>query len=244
MDFDKLGSLFKIRGMDLYELKNSYNKLTHRAVESLFVESKGECGDSRRIREYSLAYRQVLLHRAINLFLGSLTSLAENNAYSMVLSIRGHFETTAALGYLHNRLISLKDGNLDAVVVDHDVCVLLLGTRDKEILKSEKARQNAMDSKHVQDMLEYADKSVSRHILQDIAKAHSMLTECYNHLCEFSHPNFHSNSAAFELKREEKKFYFKHNKSLEDDYFMLIYYLLISNPLFIELFDMVKKVLP
>jgi len=243
MDFEKLRNSFKIRGMDASEFEVSYNELIRRTEESLIVEPQGEWGDLRRIRQYSLVLRQVLLHRAINLFSGSLTALLDDNAYSMTLSIRGHFETTAALGYLHNRLNSLAEGNLKARIVDHDIAVLLLGTRDKQILKFKEAEKNDMEAKQVLDMLEYADRSVSKHVLQGTVKEHIILTDCYEHLCEFSHPNFHSNTAAFELIKEEKKFYFKHNKSLGADHFKLIDYLLISNPLFIELFDKVEGLL-
>ena len=51
-----------------------------------------------------MVYRQVLLHRSILLFEGSLDAAADENVYSMALSIRGYFETTAALGYVHYRL--------------------------------------------------------------------------------------------------------------------------------------------
>lgn len=244
MDFEKLRSSFKIRGMDVYEFEVSYNELIRRTVESLIVEPQGEWGDLRRIRQYALVLRQVLLHRAINLFSGSLAALLDDNSYSMTLSIRGHFETTAALGYLHNRLNSLAEGNLEARIVDHDIAVLLLGTRDKQILKSETAKENDMEARQVLDMLEYADRSVSKYILQGTANEHIILTDCYENLCEFSHPNFHSNAAAFELIKEEKKFYFKYNKSMGDDYFKLVDFLLISNPFFIDLFDKVEGLLP
>jgi len=244
MDFERLRSSFKAKGMDVSEFEASYKALICRAVESLVCEPQGEWGDLRRIRQYSLVLRQVLLHRAINLFSGSFVALLDNNAYSMTLSIRGHFETTAAIGYLHSRLNSLAEGNLKARIVDHDIAVLLLGTRDKKILKFDAAVNNEMEARQILDMLKYADRSVSKYILQGTANEHIMLTDCYEHLCEFSHPNFHSNTAAFELREEEKKFYFNHNKSLDDKFFKLIDNLLISNPFFIELFDKIEGLLP
>lgn len=244
MDFEELENLFKIRGKDASEFKDSYDQLARRTVESLIVEPNGEYGDLKRIRELSLVQRQVLLHRAINLFSGSLSSLLEINAYSMALSIRGHFETTAALGYLHNRLNSLAEGNLEARVVHHDIGVLFLGTKDKEILKCEEAIRNDMEAKQILDMLQYADKSVSKHILHGAVNEYDILTDCYKHLCEFSHPNFHSNTLAFELKTEEKKYYFKHKRILDDNHFHLIDHLLISNPIFIKLFDKIDGLLP
>ena len=244
MDFENLRSLFKMRGKDFSEFEATYNELVQRTVESLSVGPQGEWGDLRRIRECALVLRQVLLYRAIKLFSGSLIALLNDNAHSMVLSIRGHFETTAALGYLHNRLNSFKEGNLKARIVDHDIAVLLLGTRDEGILKLKEAEQNDLEAKQVLDMLKYADQSVSKHILQGTVNEHVMLTDLYKFLCEFSHPNFHSNAIAYELNKEEKKYYFMHNKSMTDREFNLIDHLLISNPFFIQLFDMIEKLLP
>lgn len=241
MDFENLRSLFKARGKDIAEFEASYNELIHRTEESLVAEPQGEWGNLRRIKEYSLILRQVLLHRAFKLFSGSLNALLDDDAYSMVLSIRGHFETTAALGYLYNRLHSLIEGKLEARVVDHDIMVQLLGTRDEEMLKN--IVPDKLRAKHVLDMLDYADRSVSKHIFQGNAKKHTFLTDSYKFLCEFSHPNFHSSTIAFELRKNEKKFYFSYNKSLRDEHFKLIEYLLISNPLFIELFDRIEELL-
>jgi len=244
MDFERLRGLFRARGIDISEFETSYNELIKRTEESLVAETEKDWGDLKGIRQYALVLRQVLLHKAIKLFSGSFISLLDDNAYLMALSMRGHFETTAALGYLHNRLNSLAEGNLEARVVDHDIKVLLLGTRDKGILKLEEAKQNDMEARQVLDMLKYADRSVSKHILKGTAKEYIILTDCYEYLCEFSHPNFHSNTAAFELRKEEKKFYFRYNKSLGDDHFRLINHLLISNPIFIELFDKIEGLLP
>lgn len=242
MDFKKVRSVFEDRGMDASEVVTSYNELTSRIKESISANPQGELGDSRRIREYSLVLCQVLLHRAIKLFSGSLTALLDDNTYSMVLSIRGHFETTAALGYLHYRLNSLSEGNLDAEVVDRDISKQLLGSRDKELLES--AGEDAIEAKQIMDMLEYADRSVSKHLLQGTAKEHVHLTNSYKFLCEFCHPNFYSNAIAFELNKEEKKFYFMYNKSIRKREFELIDYLLAGNPIFVELFDTVKELLP
>lgn len=242
MDFGNVRRIFELRGMDASEFEASYNELTSRIEESISANPQGEQGDSRRIREYSLVLRQVLLHRAIKLFSGSLSALLDDNAYSMVLSIRGHFETTAALGYLHNRLNSLSEGNLKAEVVDSDICTQLLGSREEGLLES--VGQDAIVAINVLDMLEYADRSVSKHIIQDAVKEHVILTDSYKFLCEFSHPNFHSNMVAFELKKEENKFYFMHNKNMVDRDFKLIDYLVISNPLFVELFDRIEGLLP
>ncbi|MBT6225179.1 MAG: hypothetical protein HOI47_00835 [Candidatus Scalindua sp.] len=242
MDFKKIRRAFKDRGMDASEFEEAYNELTSRIEESVSAVPHSEWEDPRRTRDYSLVLRQVLLHRTVKLFSGSLLALLDDNIYSMVLSVRGHFETTAALGYLHYKLNSLSKGNLVAEAVGRDISIQLLGSRDKDLLES--AGEDAVEAKQILTMLEYADKSVSKHFLQGTAREHAILTESYEYLCEFCHPNYHSNSISFELNKEEKKFDFMYNKSVRDREFRLIEYLLVSNEIFVELYDMVKKLVP
>ncbi len=243
IDFGNLKKLFVERNRtDFHEYEESYNELCKRIKESLCAEPSGEWGDPKRIRDYSLVLRQILLHRAINLFSGALIALLHQNIYSMALSIRGHFETTAALGYLYNRLHSLSEGNIEARTVHHDILNQILGSKE-EILKKG-MEQYGLETKHVLDMLQCADKSISKNILEEVANKHTILTGSYNFLCEFSHPNYHSNQIAFELKTEEKKFVFMYNKPPIDRDFNVVGWLPISSGLFIELFDRIEKVLP
>ena len=194
-------------------------------------------GDRNRIRLYALAYRQVLLHRAISLFEGSLQAAIDENAYVMILAVRASLETTAALGYLHNRLSSLAAGNLEATKVDEDIMTQILGTRDTYI-------PQAMPPKQILSMLEYADVSVSKKILGGQAKEHTILRESYDFLCEFAHPNFHSNKIAFDLDRSHKRFVFRYEARIQNKIFSTIGYLLLSAPLHIALHDGINEVLP
>ena len=57
----------------------------------LKVPKRGEFGEPIRIRNYSLALRQILLHRVILLYEGSLHAALQNNPYVMILSIRALF---------------------------------------------------------------------------------------------------------------------------------------------------------
>jgi hypothetical protein len=160
----------------------------------------------------------------------------------MILSIRGHFETTAALGYLHSRLSSLQQGHLDSHVVDRDICAQLLGSRDEQLLAS--MGEEVLEAKQVLNMLEYADRSVSKNILCGKAEEHNILTDCYKFLCEFSHPNFHSNTISFELDKESQGFKIRHYDPMRDREFDIIGYLLLSAPIFVALFDKIEEVLP
>lgn len=221
---------------EVAELQETYTALRARVVSHCEVPEGGERGDLVRIRAYAVAYRQVLLHRVILLFEGSLNAAINENAHVMILAIRAFFETTAALGYLHNRLSSLAAGNLEAAKVDEDIMAQILGTRDTTITQ-------AMPPKQILSMLEYADMSVSRKILGGSKKEHKILRESYDFLCEFAHPNFHSNSISFDLDRERKRFMFHFEEKMPDKAFSIIGYLLLASPLHVELHDGIDEVL-
>ena len=239
IDFDKVAEAFANHraSNDVDELRETYSALKARVVPDCLVSQGGKWGEPWRIRSYAIALRQVLLHRSIALFEGSLKSAIDENAYLMILAVRAAFETTAALGYLHNRLNSLAAGNLDAAKVDEDIMTQMLGTKDKFIPK-------AMEPKQILSMLEYADVSVSRRILGGRAKQHAMLRESYEFLCEFAHPNFHSNKLAFDLDKSSRCIVFRHEKRMQDEAFCTISYLLIAAPLHVELHDAIDEVLP
>ncbi len=244
MNFDDIREEFESRGIDAEDYKSSYNDLLARTENRIRVRPRDHWGDLRAIREYALVLRQVLLHREIKLFEGSVNALINDNGYSMVLSIRGHFETTAAIGYLHNRLTSLGQGHLSPEVVDQDIVTQLLGSRDEMILGSAGKKFDVAEAKQVLTMLEYADKSVSKHILGGVAKEHTILMDIYKWLCEFSHPNFHSNTLAFTLDKEKQDFHFSYGSKLSGKEAGLIENILISSPIFQELYDRIEVLLP
>ena len=155
----------------------------------------------------------------------------------MTLAIRGHFETTGALGYLHNRLDSLSRGKLDRNVVDKDICTQIIGRRDGDT-------QGIYEAKQVLTLLEYADRTVSKNVMGGTAKQYDILMNCYKYLCEFSHPNFHSNWIAFDLNKENRQFVMRYSQPMREIEFNLIGYLLLSSPIFVSLFDKVGDILP
>jgi len=239
LEFHAVRNAFHARGKDqeVEEYEAAHSELLARIEMNCEASPGGDWGDTKRIREYSLVLRQVLLHRALNLFEGALSALILDNVYTVALAIRGHFETTGSLGYLHKRLDSLSQGSLDPTVVDQDICTQLLGRRDGVI-------QEAPEAKQVLSLLEHADWTVSKHILGGTAKRYKMLKDCYTFLCEFSHPNFHTNSIAFDLNRDKCQFVMRHSEPMRDCEFDLIGYLLLSSPIFVSLFDKVGDILP
>ena len=239
IEFPSIRNAFQARGKDqeVDKYETAYGELLARIEKICEASPGGDWGDAKRIREYSLVLRQVLLHRAINLFEGALTAMTLDNVYTMTLAIRGHFETTGALGYLHKRLDSLSRGKLDLKVVDQDICTQLLGRRDR-------VTQEIHEAKQVLTLLEHADRTVSKNIMGGTANQYDILTDCYKYLCEFSHPNFHSNSIAFDLNKEKRQFVMRHSEPMKDIEFNLAGYLLLSSPIFVSLFDKVGEILP
>lgn len=98
--------------------------------------------------------------------------------------------------------------------VDKDMMAQLLGTKDKYI-------PQAMPPKQILSMVKYADESVSRQVLGGASKEHTMLRESYDFLCEFAHPNFHSNKIAFDLDKVGSRFVLRYREPMHDDEFGL-----------------------
>lgn len=227
------------QSQELCEITKDYQELASRAEKSLRPFPEGDYGASTRIRANGLIYRQVLLHRSIRLFEGSLSAAVDENAYSMALSIRGHFETTASIGYFHNRLLSMKRGDINPETLDQDLCIQLLGSRHERL-------PQAPDPKNILSLLEYADKSVNISVIgiDETPKRYEILKSSYEFLCEFCHPNISSNSVAIEIDKSIPEFKFRHGQSMRNEEFNIAGYLLLSAPIFVTLFDQVLDLLP
>ncbi len=208
----------------------SYEQHVASRIERIPACVAEELGDLPQMHSSSLALKQALVHRATGLFEGALYAAASNNFYSMVLSIRGHFETTASIGYLHSRLNSLKRRTIDEPTFHKDVGAQVLGSRHKSLLGAPSAKQ-------ILDMLDHADKSVSSHVLDGSAKEHDTLRDCYLWLSEFCHPNYHSNAVSIDIDKTVPEFRFRHGKPMRDRECRMLEYLLISGQIFIALFE-------
>jgi len=101
----------------------------------------------------------------------------------MVLNIRGHFETTASLGYLCRRLQSLKNGHITAETVDRNLCAQLLATRVESI-------REVPEPINILSALEHADIALNISVLGASPRQRDILKSSYEYLCEFCHPNF------------------------------------------------------
>jgi hypothetical protein len=235
LDFKIIEASFAARGFgkEVSEYELAYQELRKRVELVCRADPDGDWGDARRIKRFSLVLRQVQLHRAIILFEGSFTALLADNVYLMTLAMRGYYESVGVLGYLYNRLKSWSQGSIEGEKVDEDIGILLLGGREGGIPKAPEAKQ-------ILSMLEDADRSISKNILGGTAKQYNMLSESYKFLCEFSHPNFHSNSVALRLDRPNKQFIIRYDEMMNEAEYKLIEYLLIATELFVRLFDEIE----
>jgi len=217
------------------ELESAYALLSDRRKESV------EYGDIDAITEQYRALtncellQQVFLHRAERLMVSSGTMVLEKNVYGLVLVIRGHFETTAALGYLCNRIQAFIDGVIEFEVVIMDIAKMTMGGKH-QIFKtlSSPYLEKFPDPINVLTSLEKADRFLEREA--GVGKT-GILQDSHAWLSEFSHPNFNSNSSGFRQLKESGRFEFRHEEKLQKQELSLLGYLDISAKLFLGLFD-------
>jgi hypothetical protein len=187
------------------------------------------CPDELRQRTASncLVLQQVQLHRAERLVAGTGTMLLEANVYGLALAVRGHYEATAVLGYVCDRLNSLKAKNIKFDDFAHQIACLVLGARHSQFPK-------APNSPNILSCIEKADRYLDTHLLKE---QKGMLRDGYDWLSQFAHPNFCGNSTACTIEKETSRFVFRHGGEIRDIDFDLIRHLAISAGLFIYLFD-------
>ena len=217
--------------LQLYnELYSTYDELIARKVTRIAYPEDARTSSKSRVRFNCRVCQQALLHRALYLFEGSLNALSNENAYALVLCVRGHYEGTATLGYQHKRITSYIEEGITLDDFDQDVYRQILGSKHETL-------PQAPDPKNIMTQLDYADRIVHRVILQSEGSHKKILRECYEFLSEFCHPNFHSYSLAFQVDKTTDSFVFRYDHPLKKEEFTLIGYLSISNVIFVQLFD-------
>lgn len=240
-DFQQLLNNIDISIEDKKECIQIHQELINRNVDTIKLRELEKFGSKERLHDFSLALIQVYLHRTISLYEGSFQSLANNNTYLMSLSVRGLFETTAAIGFLYSRVNSYKESNISAVELDDILMKLLLGTRDKGILEDNPSE--LYQANNVMKMLDYADKMFSSKIMKSDLIEPKMLRVSYEYLCEFCHPNFHSGSLAYELDKENQQLIFNHaRQKLIKKEVNLTNYVFIGISSFIQMCDQIEEI--
>ena len=210
----------------LDRLEASHRQLLHRRKQTVEFATP----DDLRSRTASscLVLQQVLLQRAERLLSGASAMLLESNIYALALSVRGHYEATAVLGYLCNRLESFTATNIDFAKFAHNVVCAFLGAKHPDHFSK------APDPPNILTCIEKADIYLSSHFT---AYEKGCLRDTYDWLSEFAHANFLSHSSAFTVDAANRRFVFRHDSELQERDFDLIGYLEISAGLFVILFD-------
>jgi hypothetical protein len=229
---ENLKNEFESRGQTeiLHNLSETYEELLKRTVPRIDYPDNAKTFTKKRVEFNCKTCQHVLLHRVIHLLKGAFGALSQHNVYAMALCIRGHFESTASIGYLHHQITSFLNGSIELSNFDECVCNQFLGCRHKSLSR-------APDPKNIMTQLDYADKVVDRQLFKGHTNESKILRDCYEYLSEFAHPNFHSNSVAFRPNTVTEGYIFRYDNIIRDEEFSLIGYLNISNPIFIWLFD-------
>jgi len=213
------------------DLQSTYEDIKKRIVLRIRYPNDQNLDRIHRLKLNCNVYEQVLLHRAILLFEASLASQATRNVYALTLCIRGHYETTATLGFVYKQLMSFLEHNISYDDFENIIFTQTLSSKHPSL-------PQAPDPKNIMTQLDYADKIVDSKLFNTRKQ---MLRNNYEFLCEFAHPNFHSNSVAYYIDKEGEAVILRYDSPLRDEEFSLIGYLCISNSIFIWLFDIFQE---
>lgn len=187
-------------------------------------------GDMRqRTISSCMVLQQALLHRAERLLAGSGILLIQCNIYALALSVRGHVEAAAVLGYLCNRLGAVTAGNIPFSAFAYNIVCSFLGAKHPDHFAKSPNPPNILTCiEKADDFLRATFRATSQKCLRDI----------YDWLSEFAHAsNFLSHSSSFIVDTEKRKFVFRHDAGVQESDFELIGYLEISAGIFPILFD-------
>jgi hypothetical protein len=212
------------KGNILDELEASHRQLLDRRKEAVAIANLDE--PRKHTASNCQVLRQALLHRSERLLAGAGSMLLENNIYGLALIVRGHYEATAVLGYVCDRLQSLKAGNISFDDFALNIAYEVLGAKHEQFAKAP----------HPPNILTCIEKA-DRYLDARFKKNCGMLRDCYNWLSDFAHPNFLSNCSAFTVDKVNRRFVFRHEGDIQESDFELMVYLEISAGLFIHLFD-------
>ena len=212
----------------LDKLEASHQQLIERRQNSV----EFPCPDElvQRTASNCRVVQQVQLHRTERLIVGIGNMLLENNVYGLALSVRGHYEATAVLGYICDRLRSLKAKQIEFDNFALNVACVVLGAKHPQFPK-------APNPPNILECIAKADRYLDSHLFKE---KKGMLRDSYDWLSEFVHPNFCGNSTAYTIDRESHRVVFRHDDQPRNSDFDLVSYLVISAGFFIILFDRVN----
>jgi hypothetical protein len=193
-------------------LKKSYENLIKARVDYIEYGKPDELSAQRRAKLNCDLLKQVLIYRAEQLMAASGTMLTEKNLYALALTVRGHIETLAVLGYFTRRLDSLVKGNIKFEQFEEDIANGLLGAKH-DFFSDAKAPTNIVTC------VEHTDKYLDSVLF---AEKKEMVQDLYGWLSEFAHPNFCSNKSAFTIDRETGRMMLRKEGQISNDHHQMI----------------------
>lgn len=208
-------------------IESGYQDLIDRRSDFVAYGDPAKMFERDRALANLAVIRQVQIHRAERLIASSGTMVAERNIYGLVLLIRGHYESTAILGYLCDRVSSFQKGNIPFETVIFDIAHSMMGAKHEFFAEMP-------DPINIMTAIDKADRYIQKSGFID---AKGMLADCYGWLSEFAHPNFNSSDAALRLNSQRQGFEFRHGGELSDDEIQMLGYLDISANVFTRVFD-------
>jgi hypothetical protein len=168
--------------------------------------------DKRRAKLNCDLLKQVLIHRADRLMVGTGLMLPAKNLYGMALAARGYIETVAVLGHFAKRLSALSKGNIDFARFELDIANGLMGAKH-DLFDKANAPVNILTC------VENADKHLDSEFFREQKK---ILEDLYTWLSEFAHPNFCSNKTAFTLDKATGRMVLRADDVIGEDHFQML----------------------
>ena len=229
----------EIRDGKVEDFERQRTELRARAALETLRPGGAKLGEPERVRRLVDLVRQVLLHRAVFLYEGALDLLVAGNPYAMILAIRGFFETAGATGYVHRRLSSAVEGSIELARADKDIGDVMKGTGQNWMREGE---TRMVDAVQVMTMLDKADESTRKHLLEAWPAAPS-LRKSYEHLCEWAHPNFNSHAVAIQLDHDRRGAKHSFEPVMGEEEFATLGHLQLGASLYVLLHDDIDRLL-
>lgn len=201
--------------------KNHARALKQRAE---FVEygNPEDLSERRRAKLNCDLLKQVLIHRAERLMTATGLMLTAKNLYGLALTVRGHIEAVAVLGYFARRLDSLEKGNIDFAKFEQDIANGLMGAKH-DLFDQATAPVNILTC------VQHADKLLDAELFKEKKQ---MLEDLYGWLSEFAHPNFCSNKTAYTLDKTTGRMMLRKEDEISDDHLQMLVTLKMSADFF------------
>jgi len=186
-----------------------------------------------------MALCQICFDRSRALFNAALDAFSKDNPYAMTTLIRGHIESTALLGRVFGQLRQASKDSATHLEIGDTLRDNLLGSRHPSLVEG-----GAPTTLNILTMIDHADSALKATLFGEQSAKPPVLRDCYEFLCEFAHPNFHSHKLAVTFDSDTGLMHFRDNESMNEIETKLVGYALTSGSIFRYLYEETLKALP